>query len=1145
MRFLLLLFALLLPAAAHAQLCGAYTIDGTQATGGTNYRSFDDAAAVLNTLGVSCATTFDVAPGTYDDSFTLTAIAGVSASNTVTFRADDPNNRPLLISTGATPVLNWVVRLLGADYVTFRNLDFEAVQATFGRIFLFGTGSDHNTVRGCNLTGVVGGGNDDSSLVYELNNAENNDNLFEDNLFEFGYIGLDFYDIVPYSDRTVVRGNVFSAQTEGGAWVQGDDALVDGNSVNAWIGSTVTYTGIKVWSVGAEITGNTVDMQTGGYGLWLGSVSATPRLLANNLVSLRGSAGLAAIHLEYGDVNVYHNTARVSDAAVTASALYVNDISAVDDVTLMNNVLVDDSGGFALRAPGGQIEASDHNDLYTSVGGLYLGFDGLGYSTLSSYQSATGLDAHSIAKAVTFLDVAGTPDLHLNFLSLTDVDLIGSPVGVLTDVDGDVRDPYNPKMGADEGTPRPPLDNADTAAGFYNVGGLFPDLLSPQVAFDQLAARGMKGAVTFRIRAGTFPLHRSLGQGVRVGPAATDPASTPFTVRAADANDRPTLQHAATDASNNHLLRLNGLDYVVLERLNLEATGTGLFGRLLVLDNGVEHLTVDDCTLAGLTSVDTDDASLVFASASKDQFNTFTNSVFTDGARGIDLGGLSVADPSDGNVVTGSTFANQYGHGIRLQQQRNSVVTDNFARTGLNSGGYVGIFAAGPGLALERNKVNASLSGTRGIHIGVGNDAGNRRRVVNNAVLMTGDGVESGIYLADNDYVDVYHNTVLVDGTFGLTEPTGLRIEAGAAGIDLRNNLLVNRGEGTAYVIEDDAAITRSDYNNLRSNGATLAVWDGTDYPTLADLRVAAAPDELHATAEAITFADPASDLHLAGASVGNDALAGEPLASVTDDVDGQARSATAPYRGADEAATPLTVANFVLAATNTTPLSVAPGGSIAFSYAVTNHTGAAATGDLYFTATGGINGLIRSGTIAAGQTVTASFTQGVAGSTAPGTYTYTLKIGVFPNSAVDEVPFQITVTPAPRQPGATDEWTVRDATPWVPVEEAVRPAVTAPETAVPPPASTTLPAAFALHAAAPNPFASRTTLRFDVPQVSAVTVEVLDLLGRRVAVLTDGEVEAGTHTVPFEASALPSGVYLVRMQAGAFGAVQRVTLVR
>jgi hypothetical protein len=93
--------------------------------------------------------------------------------------------------------------------------------------------------------------------------------------------------------------------------------------------------------------------------------------------------------------------------------------------------------------------------------------------------------------------------------------------------------------------------------------------------------------------------------------------------------------------------------------------------------------------------------------------------------------------------------------------------------------------------------------------------------------------------------------------------------------------------------------------------------------------------------------------------------------------------------------------------------------------------------------------------------------------------------------------------------------------------------------------ATTAAPVRYALHGAVPNPSSGSTALRFDVPAAAELSVEVYDLLGRRVAVLVAGRVEAGYHAVRWDGSRASAGVYVVRMRAGTFAATQRVTLVR
>jgi photosystem II stability/assembly factor-like uncharacterized protein len=78
-------------------------------------------------------------------------------------------------------------------------------------------------------------------------------------------------------------------------------------------------------------------------------------------------------------------------------------------------------------------------------------------------------------------------------------------------------------------------------------------------------------------------------------------------------------------------------------------------------------------------------------------------------------------------------------------------------------------------------------------------------------------------------------------------------------------------------------------------------------------------------------------------------------------------------------------------------------------------------------------------------------------------------------------------------------------------------------------------PSSFLLAQNYPNPFNPTTTIRFDLPQRSQVTLVVYDLLGREVKKLIEEFREAGRHSVSFDASDLSSGVYFYRLIAGGY----------
>jgi len=90
------------------------------------------------------------------------------------------------------------------------------------------------------------------------------------------------------------------------------------------------------------------------------------------------------------------------------------------------------------------------------------------------------------------------------------------------------------------------------------------------------------------------------------------------------------------------------------------------------------------------------------------------------------------------------------------------------------------------------------------------------------------------------------------------------------------------------------------------------------------------------------------------------------------------------------------------------------------------------------------------------------------------------------------------------------------------------------------------LPEGYRLVSAYPNPFNPRASVTFETTGQEVVSIRVYDSLGRERAVLVDAERRtAGQHTVAFDAAGLPSGTYLVRMQAGGKSDVMPITLMK
>ena len=90
------------------------------------------------------------------------------------------------------------------------------------------------------------------------------------------------------------------------------------------------------------------------------------------------------------------------------------------------------------------------------------------------------------------------------------------------------------------------------------------------------------------------------------------------------------------------------------------------------------------------------------------------------------------------------------------------------------------------------------------------------------------------------------------------------------------------------------------------------------------------------------------------------------------------------------------------------------------------------------------------------------------------------------------------------------------------------------------------LPANYGLSQNFPNPFNPGTMIRYDLPQSGYVTLKVYDMVGREVAALVNGFVEAGKNKeASFDGSNLPSGIYFYRLTAGSYTMTRKLVLLR
>ncbi len=165
--------------------------------------------------------------------------------------------------------------------------------------------------------------------------------------------------------------------------------------------------------------------------------------------------------------------------------------------------------------------------------------------------------------------------------------------------------------------------------------------------------------------------------------------------------------------------------------------------------------------------------------------------------------------------------------------------------------------------------------------------------------------------------------------------------------------------------------------------------------------------------------------------------------------------------------------------------------------------------------------------TLPAGATLSRQRTQTVPGSAPAGLYTYSGNVGVYP-TANDSSSFEFTKLPVGR--GASVQYWENTGEDFVAqdIGGADKP-----------------PAGFIVSQVYPNPFNPRTAIKFDLPISGWSTLEIFDLSGSSKTTLVSGWREAGSQEVIIDGSGWASGIYVYRLQVGAYAASGKLVLMK
>ena len=463
-------------------LAGTFTIGAT----GT-YPTFTAAVADL-ICGISGPVIFNVLPGSgpYNEQVEIPQIINASATNTITFNG---NGETLTFSTTTSPN-NYIIRLNGADHITFDNLNVVSIAATNNFVIHLTNNADSNTIKNCTVdltsaitststlnAGIVISGNLTSATGIGFSGSNN---TIINNTVIGGYYGITNIGQASTSPSTnnSIDSNFVQDVYSYGIYLRNTaQSSITGNRINRPTRTNTTtfygiyhtgggernvYEGNRIFDIYRSITNNTST----SYGIYHTGVDAgvgfENRVVNNMIYNINNNGTLYGIYNSSSDgVFYYHNTFSLDDATSTATGITRGfyQITTSTGIEFKNNIITINRGGTGTKHAiylGSTLSTvtSNNNTLFLSnvTGSNGYGFFGTNFQTFANWQTANtnAYDQNSVGADPIFV---GPTFGNLTPSNPTAGDFGDATLGVLTDVNGVARSATTPDPGAIEFVP--------------------------------------------------------------------------------------------------------------------------------------------------------------------------------------------------------------------------------------------------------------------------------------------------------------------------------------------------------------------------------------------------------------------------------------------------------------------------------------------------------------------------------------------------------------------------------------------------------------------------------------------------------------------------------------------------------------------
>jgi hypothetical protein len=622
--------------------------------------------------------------------------------------------------------------------------------------------------------------------------------------------------------------------------------------------------------------------------------------------------------------------------------------------------------------------------------------------------------------------------------------------------------------------------------GSYTVGlsGDYPTISS---AANDAVSSGVNGVVVFNILAGNY------NERVFIDSIPGASAINTVTFQSQSGNQNDVVWYESVDFTTA-LVTLNKTDHIKFRNITFSNGASAVQQYAFKIQFDCEGISISN---SSITCLSRESYGIFYDNASTKNLVIEENSI--NARTAIDLTGATV---STGTKIIRNNISRY--EGILISNNDSLQIEENTINVGYldpQAPGYPnakGIILQNCNvyLKISKNKINSvglpRYAQSKGVEIT--NSNCQNSLVVNNFIDYTGGG---GLLVSGSNSIFIYYNSIHTGEdqynfntpNIGLTSCTNCIVKNNiAGGTDLTR---INYASNTSLI---------SDFNAFIPQGGSflppvILGYNGNEYYSVEDLNTATGLDS-NSIETPVTFVSNIN-LHLAGASIGDEDLIAMPVAGITDDIDGNPRSPFFPYKGADEA-------DIVLPVELNSFSSLVNGSDVLLNWSTAselNNSGfdierAIDNGQLTTDSWSKIGNVNGNGTSTSGHSYFFTDRNLVSGK-----YFYRLKqIDFNGNFEYYNLGNEVVIG--------------------IPVE-------------------------FFLSQNYPNPFNPNTNLEYGISELGLVTLKIYDISGKEVMTLVNEQKVPGYYSVSFNGANLSSGIYFYSIKAGDFISTKKMTLIK